>query len=81
MVVRASTLREIDGAFAKATELRAGAMPIGPSFLFSDHRDYLVAFARRLHLPTIYPQSEFTAAGGLMSYDRNMVITHPSAAV
>jgi putative ABC transport system substrate-binding protein len=67
-VLRASTEREIDAAFATAAELRAGAMLVGVSFFYTIRREQLVALAARAVLPTIYGQREFISAGGLMSY-------------
>ena len=66
-VLRASTDRQIDTAFAQAKELRAGAMLVGPSTFFTFLRQQIVALAARDALPTIYGQREFMAVGGLMS--------------
>jgi putative ABC transport system substrate-binding protein len=71
-VLRASTEREIDEAFATAKELRAGAMFVGLSFLYNIRRDQLVALAARAALPTIYGQREYMSAGGLMSYGTDL---------
>jgi putative tryptophan/tyrosine transport system substrate-binding protein len=67
-VLRASTEREIDAAFATATQVRAGAMLVGISFFYTLRREQLVTLAARAALPTIYGQREFMSAGGLMSY-------------
>jgi putative tryptophan/tyrosine transport system substrate-binding protein len=68
-VVYASTEREIDAAFARMVELRAGALVVSSDpFLFS-HREKIVALAASHALPAIYNIREYVAAGGLMSYD------------
>jgi ABC-type uncharacterized transport system substrate-binding protein len=67
-VLRASTEREIDAAFATAAQVRAGAMLVGISFFYTLRREQLVTLAARAALPTIYGQREFMSAGGLMSY-------------
>ena len=67
-VLDASTDGEIDAAFEKLIELRAGALIVSvDAFLFSQ-RDQIVALAARHAVPAIYGVREFAAAGGLMSY-------------
>jgi putative ABC transport system substrate-binding protein len=80
-VIRASTEREIDAAFAKAQELKAGAMIVGISFLYTVRREQLVALAARTALPTIYGQREFMSAGGLMSYATNLADAYHEAGI
>jgi putative tryptophan/tyrosine transport system substrate-binding protein len=67
-ILRASNKQEIETAFATASARRAGAMLVGPSFLYSSMRNELVALAAGAALPTIYYEPEFVSAGGLMSY-------------
>ena len=56
-------------AFAEVQRNRAEALVISSSPLFYLHRTWLVAFAAKGRLPTIYHQSEFVVeSGGLMSY-------------
>jgi ABC-type uncharacterized transport system substrate-binding protein len=67
-VLDASTEGEIDAAFEKLIELRAGGLLVSnDAFLFSQ-RDQIVALAARHAVPAIYGAREFAAAGGLMSY-------------
>jgi putative ABC transport system substrate-binding protein len=71
--VQATTEQEIDAAFATFAQLRAGALVVSPSPFFNTSRDQLVALAARYALPTIYDESEFAVAGGLMSYGTSFV--------
>ena len=67
-VVYASSDRDFDAVFEKLTQLRAGALVIGPDNLFSTHSKQLAALAVRHALPAVYGFRQFAAAGGLMSY-------------
>jgi putative tryptophan/tyrosine transport system substrate-binding protein len=67
-VLNASTERDFDAVFAKLHELRADALMIGIDVLFNTKIEQLAALTVRNAIPAIYPQREFAAAGGLMSY-------------
>ena len=43
-----------------------------PNFFADSHRREIVALAARDHLPAIYNDSDFVAAGGLLSYDTDL---------
>ena len=59
---------EIDAAFERLAEQRAGAILVNTdAFLFS-RRNQLVDLAKRYAVPAIFDRRDFTAAGGLMSY-------------
>ncbi len=47
----------------------------GPDPLFFERRDQLLAFARTVRLPAIYPFRDFVDAGGLMSYSLSSLET------
>ncbi len=69
IVLRASTVDEIDAAFATAARERAGALLVdGDGLLFSRRVDQLAALAARYGIPTNYPSRIFPEAGGLISY-------------
>jgi ABC-type uncharacterized transport system substrate-binding protein len=67
-ILKASTEREIDAAFASLIELQADALVVAADALFSDRRAQLVALAARNRVPAIYVFRQFAAAGGLISY-------------
>jgi putative ABC transport system substrate-binding protein len=67
-ILNASTEGEIDAAFGKLIELRAGALVVSPDGFLLSQRDQIVALAARHAVPAIYGLREFAAAGGLMSY-------------
>jgi putative ABC transport system substrate-binding protein len=70
-VLRASTERDIDEAFAKLAQKRVGALVVNPDSLFSGGIEQLVALTVRYAMPTIYNR-EFAAAGGLIGYGVNL---------
>jgi putative ABC transport system substrate-binding protein len=67
-VLRASTERDIDMAFASWPQLRAAALVIGSDAYFTSRDEQIGALVLRHAVPTIYEQREYVAAGGLMSY-------------
>lgn len=55
-------------AFSAITAERADALVTLRTPLTVVHKSRIIEFAARNRVPTIYPDAEFTAAGGLMSY-------------
>jgi putative ABC transport system substrate-binding protein len=72
-VVRATTVREIDAAFASLSQQRTDALLVTPDALFSTRRVQLATLATRHAIPVIYVDRIFPEAGGLMSYGSNVV--------
>src|SRR5712691_580376 len=68
VVLRASTEREIDAAFASMVQQGCRAVVVGADPFFISRRDHIVALAARDAIPAIYSFREFALAGGLMSY-------------
>jgi putative ABC transport system substrate-binding protein len=68
IVLRASTEREIDAAFATLVQQRAAALLVATSPFFVTRAHYLMTLAARHSLPAMYFRREFVEAGGLMSY-------------
>jgi ABC-type uncharacterized transport system substrate-binding protein len=71
-ILNASTEGEIEVAFARVVELRAGALLVMSDPFFNTHPDELVALAARHAIPVIYPWRDFVVAGGLMSYGTSL---------
>ena len=67
-ILRASTGREIDAAFANLVEKPGGALLVGPDAVFVSRRAQIVTLAARHALLTIYPTRDYVEIGGLMSY-------------
>jgi putative ABC transport system substrate-binding protein len=68
IVLRASTTDEIDTAFTTLVRQRAGGLLINADAFLNSRGDQLIGLAARHGIPAIGFDSEFTAAGGLMSY-------------
>jgi putative ABC transport system substrate-binding protein len=75
-VLRASTEREIDEAFAVLSQLKAGGVVIGPDTFFNTRSEQLGASASRHGVAAIYQYRAFTLAGGLMSYSGDIAESH-----
>jgi putative ABC transport system substrate-binding protein len=67
-MVYASTVAELESAFADLSQQRVGALVIGTDTFFNSQSAKLGELTRRHALPAVYQYREFTAAGGLMSY-------------
>jgi putative ABC transport system substrate-binding protein len=67
-VLHASSDREIDTAFAKLVELKAGGLVIATDGLFISRGEHLGGLAVRHAVPAIFQFRAFAAAGGLLSY-------------
>jgi putative ABC transport system substrate-binding protein len=73
VVVTARSEHDLNAAFATLNEHRAGGLIVGGDpFFDSVLRNQLITLAARHLLPTIYPQREYAADGGLMSYGTSL---------
>src|SRR5262249_2515044 len=79
-ILNASTEGEMEVAFARLAQLRAGVLVVTNDVFFNTHPDQLVALAARHAIPTIYPWSEYVIAGGLMSYGTSLADIYRQAA-
>jgi putative ABC transport system substrate-binding protein len=70
-VLQASTDGDLEGVFARASQLKAGGIVIGADAFFASRSKRLGALAARYAVPTIFAYREFAAAGGLASYGSN----------
>jgi ABC-type uncharacterized transport system substrate-binding protein len=67
-VLAAGTERELDAAFTKLAELRAGGLVLGGGPFFLAHQEKLASLTVRYGIPTVFDDRPFVAAGGLISY-------------
>ena len=72
-VLKASTSREINAAFATFVRDRPDALLVDFDPFFISRRVQLVNLASRHAIPAIYPERQFTEAGGLISYGTNIM--------
>src|SRR6266566_4415746 len=70
-ILNASTIAEIDAAFATLKQMRADALSVAIDAFFFDRATQIVVLAARHAVPALYFRREFTAVGGLMSYGSN----------
>jgi ABC-type uncharacterized transport system substrate-binding protein len=70
--LHAGSEAELEGAFATAGQVGAGALLVAADPFFNSRRTYIIALAARHAIPAIYEQREHTLAGGLMSYGTNL---------
>jgi putative tryptophan/tyrosine transport system substrate-binding protein len=67
-LLHASTVAEIEAAFATLVESHAGALVIGTDTFFNSQSARLAGLALRHAVPAMYQYREFAAVGGLVSY-------------
>jgi len=67
-ILDAQGLKDFDKVFAIMKQDSVQAVSVLSSAIFVVHSNQLVDFSSKARLPTIYPQSDFVSAGGLMSY-------------
>ena len=67
-VVRASTSREINAAFASFARERPDALFLGADPFFTSRRMQLTHLASRHAIPAVYSVRDYVDAGGLISY-------------
>ena len=67
-IVEAKSAKEFDNAFAAVAKTGAQGLNVLSSAVFTVERLRLVELAGKSRLPAIYPNSDFTNSGGLMSY-------------
>jgi putative ABC transport system substrate-binding protein len=70
-ILKASTIRDIDTAFATLAQMRADALLVAGDPFFFNRAAQLVVLTARHAIPTLYSRREFPAAGGLISYGPN----------
>jgi putative tryptophan/tyrosine transport system substrate-binding protein len=69
IILEARNELDIDSAFATLVERGASVLVVAPHILFEGNARKIVELAVRNKIPAIYPDRDFTVAGGLMSYN------------
>jgi putative ABC transport system substrate-binding protein len=75
-VLNASTIREIDVAFATLARERPDALFVAGDQFFGSRRVQLVTLAVHNRIPAVYSGRDYVATGGLMSYGTSTADTH-----
>jgi putative ABC transport system substrate-binding protein len=73
--LNATTVSEIDTAFAMLAGERADALFVAPDGFLASRRVQLATLTARERMPTSYASREYVEAGGLMSYGTNIAET------
>src|SRR5215471_182961 len=81
VVVKARNESDFESAFTTLLQQQVGALVVPSVALFNTRPEQLVALAGRHALPAIWPQREFAAVGGLMSYGSNLTDTYRQVGV
>jgi putative ABC transport system substrate-binding protein len=81
VVLKASSINEIDTAFVSASEQQVRALMISADPLFMTRRAQVVDLAARHQVPVVYPFREFVDDGGLMSYGPSLALAYRRAGV
>ena len=68
----AATVGEIESIFATLRERQIEAIHVSADGFFFGLQDELVALSARHAVPTVFPLSDYVAAGGLISYGANL---------
>jgi putative tryptophan/tyrosine transport system substrate-binding protein len=71
-ILNATTIGEIDAAFAALARQHCDAMFVGPDPLFTIRRGQFATLTARDRIPATYARREFVVAGGLMSYGTDL---------
>jgi putative ABC transport system substrate-binding protein len=80
-VFEASTLGEVEEAFAAMAKLGVEAVGIAGEPFFDSQRERIVALSARYRIVGCYPWREYVLAGGLMSYGANLPDSYRQAGV
>ena len=74
-ILNATTIGEIDAAFATFAGKHLDALFVGGNAFFLDRRVQFATLTARYGIPATYAQSDFVSAGGLMSYGTDLADT------
>jgi putative tryptophan/tyrosine transport system substrate-binding protein len=76
LVLRASSVAELEVAFDAMAEHRVGAVLVGADALFNRRADQIIALAARRRIPASYTQRVSVEEGGLISYGDDRMESH-----
>src|SRR5262249_54273077 len=68
IVLHAAGVSDLEAAFARLIEERAGPLGVSADPLYPTARDQIIALPARYAIPAIYQYREMALAGGLLSY-------------
>jgi putative ABC transport system substrate-binding protein len=71
-ILNATTIGEIDAAFATFARERTDALFVAPDVFFGSRAVQFATLTARDRIPATYPFRDFVATGGLMSYGTDM---------
>ena len=71
-ILNATTIGEIDAAFGTLARERPDALFVASDAFFTGRRGQFATLTARNRLPAAYPNREYVAAGGLMSYGTDL---------
>jgi putative ABC transport system substrate-binding protein len=80
-IFNATTIGEIDAAFAAFASDRPDALFVVPDGFFSSRSGQFATLAARDRIPATYWNRDFVAAGGLMSYGTDLADTYRQVGV
>ena len=80
-LLEASDEKAMESAFAALALNKPDALLVGSDPVFDVHREKLVALVAAAGIPAIWQFRDYTAAGGLMSYDPDIEDAHRKAGV
>jgi putative ABC transport system substrate-binding protein len=80
-VLNATTIGEIDAAFATLARERPDALFVAPDSFLNSRRVQFANLAARDRIPAAYPQRDTVLAGGLISYGTDLADTYRQVGV
>jgi putative ABC transport system substrate-binding protein len=80
-VLNATTIGEIDAAFATLARERPDALFVGPDAFFNSRRVQFATLTARDKIPATYSSRDYVGVGGLMSYGTDIVDMYRQAGV
>jgi putative ABC transport system substrate-binding protein len=80
-ILNATTISEIDAAFATFASERPDALYVAPDGFFSSRCGQFATLTARDKIPASYWNRDFVAAGGLMSYGTDLADTYRQVGV